>query len=878
MTLLLTVSTLQAAETHIRHSDKDTGTTTTILKTDTTKIPKQSIADSSSSKAEVDSIVTYNANDSIVYSIENRQATLYRKGEVKYKDFKLNAGEINIDWDTSVLKAQGRKDSVNKIVEQPILNDGGDVYNSSHITYDFKTQKGRVNVANTEIDKNYYHGELIKKFGKDILFIDNGRFTTCDKSDPDYYFQSSKMKLVINDIIVAEPIIFYLDGVPVFALPFGVFPSKAGRRSGIITPSFGESANAGRYLSHFGYFWAINDYSDLTTTADWYTRGGYVLRTGLRYNLRYYLSGSIYGAYSDRYTGQPGDVVTNTEPYGYTKQKNWNLQITHDQSIDPTTRITANVSMSSQNYFQSTSMDYDQILQQNLVSDATLYKNWDQSGNTFSLNVHRDQNLQNGSISATLPSISFSHSMSYPFRSTEHDGNPSDQLSWYEMIGYSYNGQFQNLTSKLWDTTGLGVQKLLDTTATGHYDRSTMYGAQHTISISASPKAGFFTISPYLSITDMMYGSRMVVSGDLESSQGNDSLTYVKRPGFNNVGYFSTGVSASTRLFGILQPNIFGITAFRHTLQPSITFSYEPDFSKPGWGYYGQYEALDGTEKRYSYYQQGIYGGAPSGTVAALNFGLNNNFEMKTMASDTSQAENKIQLLELDISNLSYNFAADSMNVSSPTVSYRTNIAQKFDIGGGATFDFYQFDTASAVRERINKFLWSQGKLPDMTSFSLSISTSLHGDKKKTGQSQQQQSSDSLAQQDSTKALQQYNGFYQQVESPDLSIPWNLSFGIVYNRDKPAPDELTQSASLNMQLGFNLTDNWKIGLSGGYDVLQHQIVVPTVTVYRDLHCWEMNLRWNPIGYYRGFNLEIRIKAPQLQDIKVTKREDTLVGY
>ena len=80
-----------------------------------------------------------------------------------------------------------------------------------------------------------------------------------------------------------------------------------------------------------------------------------------------------------------------------------------------------------------------------------------------------------------------------------------------------------------------------------------------------------------------------------------------------------------------------------------------------------------------------------------------------------------------------------------------------------------------------------------------------------------------------------------------------------------------------MQLGFNLTDNWKIGFTGGYDFIGHQITVPTVTVYRDLHCWEMNLTWNPIGYYRGFNLEIRIKAPQLQDIKITKREDTLVG-
>jgi len=863
LAVFVACSALQAAQENIGSSRQDTAKTISI--SDTSKISQKIIADTSAKKEEIDSVVTYSAADSVVYSIGDRQMMLYKTGKMSYKDFKLDAGQIDINWDTSILTAQGRKDSADKTIELPVFNDGGETYKSSHVAYDFKSQKGRVNVANTQIDNNYYHGQLIKKFGKDVLFIDNGRFTTCDHPDPDYYFQSSKMKLVVNDMIVAEPIIFYLDGVPVFVLPFGVFPSKAGRRSGIITPSFGESANSGRYLSHFGYFWAINDYSDLTTTADWYTRGGYVLRSGLRYNLRYYLDGSIYGAYSYRYTGQPGDVPSlNNNEQGYTLQKNWDLQFTHDQTIDPTTRLVANVNMSSGNYFTQNSYDYNQILQQNLVSDASLYKNWDQSGNSLSLNVHRDQNLQNGSISATLPSINFSHSTSYPFRSSDQSSNPGDNLSWYEMIGYSYGGQFQDQTSKTWDTT-----------VAGDYDRSSLYGAEHTISISAAPKAGFFTISPFLSITDKMYGLRTIVSRDLTSSTGSDSLVYAKQPGFNNIGYFSTGLTASTRLFGIMQPNVLGITAFRHTLQPSLTLTYQPDFSKPSWGYYGYYRALDGSENQYDYYSGAIYGGAPSGTVAAASFDLSNNFEIKTLSNDTSQAENKIQLLNLDL-NSSYNFAADSMKLSPLNVSYRTNVAQKFDVGGNATFDFYEFDTSPDVRARINKFLWSEGKLPDMTDFSLSISTSLHGAKKSTGE--QQRSADSLTQIDSLKSLQQYNGFYQEVESPDLSIPWNLSLGLVYNRSKPAPDELQQTAGLNLQLGFNLTDNWKIGFNGGYDFIQHQIVVPTVTVYRDLHCWEMNLRWNPIGYYRGFNLEIRIKAPQLQDIKVTKREDTLVGY
>ncbi|OYV85844.1 MAG: hypothetical protein B7Z63_04890, partial [Ignavibacteriae bacterium 37-53-5] len=502
---------------------------------------------------------------------------------------------------------------------------------------------------------------------------------------------------------------------------------------------FGQSQLYGRYLSHFGYFWAINDYSDLTTTADWWTRGNYDIKTGLRYNVRYYFQGSIYGAYSYTATGLAGDPDR-------TVQKNWNLSVTHQQTIDPNTQLVANVSMSSQNYFQATALDYPELLQQNLVSNVTLFRSWQGSGNSLQLNLNRDQNLQNGSITANLPNISFSHSQSYPFRSAAHASTPLDQLAWYELIGYSYNGQFENNTSKIADTTS----------STG-FDRFSTMGAQHTVSISASPKIGFFTLSPFVSFNDKMYGSRTVFR-DVADYKGADSMIAEKERGFYNVGYFSTGVSASTRLFGIMQPNIFGITAFRHTLQPSVTVSYQPDFSKSFWGYYGRYDSLNGNQAIYNYYgfQDYIFGGAPRGEFGGMSFNLSNNFEMKTKSSDTSQTENKVQLLNLGLS-MSYNFLARGYNLplSELTVNYRTNIAGKIDIGGVSTFNFYQYDYSA--NRRVNKLLLSEGQLADMTSFSLSFSTSFQGKQKQDAKREQPEEEDSL------KSEQQYNRFYQQV-------------------------------------------------------------------------------------------------------------------
>jgi len=54
------------------------------------------------------------------------------------------------------------------------------------------------------------------------------------------------MKVMVKDKIVARPVYLYIADVPVFALPFGIFPSERGRRSGIIGPAFGESTR-GRY-------------------------------------------------------------------------------------------------------------------------------------------------------------------------------------------------------------------------------------------------------------------------------------------------------------------------------------------------------------------------------------------------------------------------------------------------------------------------------------------------------------------------------------------------------------------------------------------------------------------------------------------------------
>ena len=483
------------------------------------------------------------------------------------------------------------------------------------------------------------------------------------------------------------------------------------------------------------------------------------------------------------------------------------------------------------------------------------------------MSVYRDQNLQTGDVGERLPSVSFNQGQFFPFKTSSKSRSAAADLStdqsWYELIGISYSAQGQLNRSKVFTTNP-------DSSVTEVDDARG--GINHQISISASPKAGHFSIAPFISYNEKWYNKS--IEQGFERRNGRDTLVQRDVNGFNAVRTFATGLSASTRFFGIVQPQVFGVTAIRHTVTPSLTFSYTPDFSGAQFGYYGSYVDTSGRTVRYDKFQKELYGGAGAGRTEALSMSVGNLFEMKVRSSDTSQQEQKIQLMNIG-AGISYNFAADSLRLSQLNLSYRTDIGSLLSLSASTTHDFYAFDPIA--KTRVNKFLWSTGQyLPDLTSVSFSASTSLSGEKKQPSSTsgtpskvtqEQERASGQIAQPVQPRT---FSGLYD-TESPDFSIPWNLTVSYTFSQNQSNPSVKTRSSSMNANLSFNLTEKWKFTGGGSYDFVRKEFAAPTVTVYRDLHCWEMNFSWFPIGFYRGYRLELRIKAPQLQDLKVTKQ-------
>ena len=827
------------------------------VKTDTLKQAASSVLKDSTAadtsklkkKNDFDAVVYSTASDSMIMNAQTRKMRIYGKGEIKYKQTDLKGGQIFVDYNSSELEAYGVPDSTGKkFKDTPVLKDGNQSYEGQKMRYNFKTQQGFISAASSKEKDTRYEGEKVKKVDKETFFIENGIFTTCDEKDPHTYFSAEEMKVITNDKIIAKWVFMYIAGIPLpIPLPMAVIPNQTGRRSGIIIPGYGNDINRGLYLSHLGYYFALSDYYDLALSSDLYSRGGYGLKGRIRYNKRYDFSGEFNAGFSN--------ISTNSGT-----SREWNLSLSHNQKLDPTSSLVAQMQFRSQSYNTYNTYNYNDLMQQQVFSSATFSKIFEDFGASMSVSYNRSQNMKDGTYSENLPSVDFSKQLFYPFKSKSKGGIINTK--WYELIGVNYSANFENQRVKSADSLAVHA------------------GLRHNLALNFSTKVGYFSLTPSVNYVERWYNKRLEKAEVPYDSAGTTKYRIVDREinEFNFVRNFSLSLSTSTKLYGILPANGFlGIEAFRHTITPMISYNYTPDFSSDRWGYYGTLITHDGKKIRYDKFSNEVYGGAGSGESQSISFGIGNIFELKTAKdpTDTTSQSNKIQLLNFSVSS-GYNFARDSIKLSDMNASFRTQVSDLLDFSGSANYTFYDIDRYG---NSINKYLSSAGKgLFRITNFNFTISTNLSPEKLRPsagGQQQLQPVNTGDMSRQINKGLDMINPNAE--TSADYSIPWNLGFSFNYNSNMRNPAYQTKTASMMANFSMNLTKKWKFTIYGNYDFETKQVSAPQVTVNRDLHCWEMNLTWRPLGLYRGFYFIIRMKAPEFQDIKIEKTDGQFSG-
>lgn len=210
--------------------------------------------------------VDYNARS--ISILENGLIQLHGEAMCSSEDYTLNADSITLNRKTRIITAYS-----NVVLNRNDMKIEGD-----SMYYNYDINKGVMFNGRSKVDKGYFAGEQIYSVNDDEYFIVDGYYTTCDSiENPHYRFYGSRMHYYRNDRIISRPIVMYLKDVPVMALPFIVFPAVTERKSGFLMPKAGYDSYNGLYLRNLSYFWATNDFSDMTFTADMFQNRGLLL-------------------------------------------------------------------------------------------------------------------------------------------------------------------------------------------------------------------------------------------------------------------------------------------------------------------------------------------------------------------------------------------------------------------------------------------------------------------------------------------------------------------------------------------------------------------------------------------------------------------------
>jgi len=811
--------------------------------------------------------IDYKASDSIVMIIPTRSIILYNKADAKYKDADLTADHILYDQDRNVVVAKPGVDTAGNLIGLPKIVQTDNTMTSDSIIYNIKTQKAITQGTITQSGNMFVHAQTMKKVTPDVYFGWKGVMTTCDLDTPHFAFRTNKMKIINKKFAITGPIHPEFEGVPLpIYLPFGFFPLAQGRHSGILPPTFSASDQAGLGLEGLGYYKVLSDNFDVTLQTSLYTYGGWNMNIRPDYYVRYHYRGNM------SFSLQNTRLLADAGKDAYTTSRTFNFNWSHslDQKARPGTNFNANVNVASTKYNQYLLNNPTANYQNQLGSSITYSKTWNGKYN-LSVSANHNQNNESRLVNVSLPNITFSAPTIYPLASGTFVGTPK----WYQKLGIGLNSTVQGMAS-FYDSL-FSLKRIVDTF---------QWGAQNSIPISlALPIKGPIQIAPGFSLSNRIYSRKLYrvydpVTNKVDTTAIQKGIFYA-----NNMSF---SLSLSTAIFGTFQG--FGknstLMGIRHVIRPTASLSYSPDLS--GAYYYNlrtPYDTAAGSPKiphnqRVSYFDGTTYGPFGEGRFGGVSFGLDNHIEIKTRSkSDTSEAGvKKTTIIDGFGFNGSYNYLADSFRLSPISFYFRSTLFKSINITGGATLDPYQSDTFGFDR---NKYAWEAKKfsLGRITSGNLAISTSFKSkpkDEKLAQQKVQQQQSENQIPMTMEEEQAQLNYIRNNpAQFADFNIPWSLNLSLAFNFTNAEKRDYsgfatTITSSLNWSGDFNLTEKWKVMLNGYYDLKAADLQSLTMSISRDLHCWQMSINVTPVGYNHYFSITISPKDPILQDLKVNR--------
>ena len=431
-------------------------------------------------------IVHYRAKK-ITYDIEKSLIILQDSSIITYKDITLFADSAYYHTDSNQLEAFGACD-----VRQ--LNDS---LRGNYLKYNITTKKVLMTNGKTQVEKGYIVGKKIYWVDENTVNVYDGKYTTCSDSPPHFYFYSPKMKVYLGDMVIARPILLYIQGLPVMAAPFWFVPISSKRKSGLLPFRAGNARNYGKFIRGFSYYFVISDYADITFQVDAMEKKGIMPRLEGVWDFTPFSKGTFLTSYIREI-----DVAGRTR-YSIEGRNNSEYFLFGSN-------FSCDVKYVSDNTFQQDFAETTALwLEKEINSQATI--NRDIFSVRNSMTLERRQDFIDTTTYDKLPHYTMT--------------TPSQML--FSLISYSFSGHFSR-----------------DRTASPH-DTNRVSGANlHTVPTLQRNILSLFTVSPALDLDLAVYG---------EDTAGNEMPV---RLGYS---FGATAVTNLYRVFGVELLGIHGI-------------------------------------------------------------------------------------------------------------------------------------------------------------------------------------------------------------------------------------------------------------------------------------------------------------------------------
>jgi hypothetical protein len=595
------------------------------------------------SKDSMDAPVDYGGRDSIYFDNKNNLVHLYGQAFVKYRNLDLTANYIVIDIKNSIATAEPYPDSSGEMKGFPHFKDGTQDLDLKKLKYNFKTSKGIAYDVTTKQNDVFVHGGVSKFVSSkgdttrsgDVVYSTKAIFTTCSAEHPHFGIMSNKQKLIPNKLIIVGPSQVVIGDVPTpLWLPFAAFPLSKGKSTGLIFPQEYQYSDLWGYgLNNIGWYFPISDNVDAKIQGDIYIRGRFSVNASGNYIKKYKSSGSFLLGYTSNLT-EIGDQII--------RDPSWKLSWNHtkDQRSNPTFNFGASLNLSFSKSKSNLSYDnvyrnsYQSATSSQLNSNINFTKSFPGRPFTLTGGMSHSQNTVTRDFTMTLPNLDLQVQTLFPFKKKQRVG----EEKFYEKIALQVSSSLRNEiqtkdslvgTSRMFDNARFGIQTKVGSNVNVNFLKYFNFSPSISYTNSLYLKQTNLTFDPTKSLYryDTTYNPRDIKDFKIDSTViRSGKIDTFNKTGLFPVGQFSMGASLSTRIFGTLLFKNGPIRGFRHSISPTIGFSYSPSYNR----YQDQIQRSVNPRQFeiYNRYQNAVFG-APSnsGVQASLNYGFTNLFE-----------------------------------------------------------------------------------------------------------------------------------------------------------------------------------------------------------------------------------------------------------